>query len=88
MDNVLDLTDANVVKKLNIDPSRLTILKETNPSAYNYTHQIGNRAFVEGYNGILFPSAQMPGGQNLLIFGGRRSSVGKIFDVNVGAIGR
>jgi len=88
VDNVLDLTDANVLKRYGIDATRLRTQVEIDQFVYQYTNGIANRAFTKGYNGILFPSAQLPGGTNLMIFNNAKFKATEIFDVPIGNVGR
>jgi len=60
LDNVLDLTDPKILRKLNI-PSKQ--IKDLN--SYFYTSIIGHIAKRKGYSGILAPSAQPGGHTNL-----------------------
>ncbi|MBB1279395.1 RES family NAD+ phosphorylase [Pseudoalteromonas sp. SR41-1] len=78
VDNILDLTDPNVLKKMSIDPAKLAA-KVDNPvqqkTIYGYTNQISNQAFDAGYNGILYPSSRKNGNNRAItLFGGRYDS--------------
>ncbi|CRM39875.1 RHS repeat-associated core domain-containing protein [Pseudomonas sp. 24 R 17] len=64
LNNVLDLTRADVRKQLGVS------LKSITGSKYTETHQIGNWAKANGYDGILAPSARNPTGSNLISFAG------------------
>jgi RES domain-containing protein len=87
--NVLDLTDQTVLKQRGIDPARLVLQKEVDPTAYAYTTRVSNDAYTQGYHGIKYPSAQQPGGTCLVLFGGRYdpSDLVTIFDVANGSVG-
>lgn len=73
VDNILDLTDENVLNQMNIDSSRL-LARVDNPleqkAVYGYTNEIANQAYDAGYNGILYPSTRGPGNA-VVLFGGR-----------------
>ena len=58
------LTRADVRKQLGVS------LKSITGSKYTETHQIGNWAKANGYDGILAPSARNPTGSNLISFAG------------------
>jgi len=60
--NVLDLTNSGVRGELGVTLEQIT------GDSYATTHQLGNLARSNGYNGILAPSARYPGGSNLVIF--------------------
>ncbi|MFN7206470.1 MAG: RES family NAD+ phosphorylase, partial [Burkholderiales bacterium] len=60
--NVLDLTNLDTLRQLNISYSQIT------GNSYSITQQIGNWARQNGYDGILAPSARQNGGTNLVIF--------------------
>jgi RES domain-containing protein len=62
LDNVLDLPDPVVRQQLNVSVEQIT------GDSYLYTHQLGDFARGNGYNGILAPSARRAGGSNLVIF--------------------
>ena len=64
LNNVLDLTRANVREQLGIS------LKDITGNEYGVTHQIGSWAKSQGYDGILAPSARNPTGSNLISFSG------------------
>ncbi|MBV4453455.1 MULTISPECIES: RHS repeat-associated core domain-containing protein [Pseudomonas] len=64
LNNVLDLTRADVRKQLGVS------LKSITGNKYTETHQIGNWAKANGYDGILAPSARNPTGSNLISFAG------------------
>jgi len=73
VDNVLDLTDENVLNQMNIDSSRLQARVDSpidQKAVYGYTNQIANQAFDAGYNGILYSSTRGPGNA-VVLFGGR-----------------
>jgi hypothetical protein len=73
VDNILDLTDENVLDQMNIDSSRLQARVDSpidQKTVYGYTNQIANQAFDAGYNGILYPSTRGPGNA-VVLFGGR-----------------
>ncbi|MBC3299699.1 RHS domain-containing protein [Pseudomonas sp. SWRI18] len=64
LNNVLDLTRADVRKQLGVS------LKSITGNKYTETHQIGKWAKTNGYDGILAPSARNPTGSNLISFAG------------------
>lgn len=64
LNNVLDLTRADVRKQMGVS------LKSITGSKYTETHQIGAWAKANGYDGILAPSARNPTGSNLISFAG------------------
>ncbi|MEA1032160.1 RHS repeat-associated core domain-containing protein [Pseudomonas sp. N-137] len=64
LNNVLDLTRADVRKQLGVS------LKSITGNKYTQTHQIGAWAKANGYDGILAPSARNPTGSNLISFAG------------------
>lgn len=64
LNNVLDLTRADVRKQLGVS------LKSITGNKYTQTHQIGSWAKANGYDGILAPSARNPTGSNLISFAG------------------
>ncbi|RON08075.1 type IV secretion protein Rhs [Pseudomonas brassicacearum] len=64
LNNVLDLTRADVRKQLGVS------LKSITGDKYTQTHQIGAWAKANGYDGILAPSARNPTGSNLISFAG------------------
>lgn len=57
VDKMLDLTDPNVLRKMNIDPAKIAS-RVDNPllqkSVYGYTNQISNQAYEAGYNGVIY----------------------------------
>ena len=66
LENVLDLTDPNVRNKLNVSLDDIIA-----PSGnYDVTHKLGDFAKSNGFDGILAPSAQDIGGNNIIIFNG------------------
>jgi len=62
--NVLDLTDSKVRTQLGIE------LKDITNNNYKITHQLGDFAKTNGYDGILAPSARNSKGSNLITFKG------------------
>ena len=75
VDNILDLTDPNVLKQMNIDAAKLTA-RVDNPvqqkAVYGYTNQVSNQAYDAGYNGISYPSSRKTGNnQAITLFDGR-----------------
>jgi RES domain-containing protein len=62
LSNVLDLTDPAVRQELNVTLEQIT------GDSYTVTHQLGDLARANGYDGILAPSARNPGGSNLIMF--------------------
>lgn len=70
-DKVLDLTDSQVRKALNIDETQLTLSTGNRELDYAYTQQISRKAYEAGYSGVIYPSAQRASRSNLVLFGGR-----------------
>jgi RHS repeat-associated protein len=61
---ILDLTDPNIAKRYGItSPRDIATIGD-----YSFTQRLGNLIRSEGYKGILTPSAQNPGGVNLVLF--------------------
>jgi RES domain-containing protein len=61
---ILDLTDPNIAKRYGItSPRDIATIGD-----YSFTQRLGNLIRSEGYKGILAPSAQNPGGVNLVLF--------------------
>lgn len=84
VDNVLDLTDENVLNQMNIDPNKLLARVDSpleQKAIYGYTNQIANQAYDAGYNGILYPSTRGPGNA-VVLFGGRYdpSAISRVVD--------
>ncbi len=76
IDNILDLTDPDVLKNMNIDYTMLTKSVDTpiqQKSIYGYTNNVSNQAYQAGYNGILYESSRKSAGNNkaLILFDGR-----------------
>jgi hypothetical protein len=74
--NVLDLTNPETLRVMNIDSQNLTALVNAQTpadarKAYQYTNQIANQAFDAGYTGILYPSSRNTTGTAVVLFGGR-----------------
>lgn len=65
LESVLDLTDANVLKKSGISANSLT------GSDVSGTRRMAADARERGYEALLVPSAAAPGSKNLVIFLGR-----------------
>ena len=65
LNNVLDLTDANVRKQVGVRKADLVKSRD-----YSRTQAIGDWAVANGYDGILAPSARNATGSNLIGFGG------------------
>jgi RHS repeat-associated protein len=65
LNNVLDLTDANVRKQLGV--RKADLVKDND---YRKTQALGDWANAHGYDGILAPSARNATGSNLIGFGG------------------
>lgn len=63
MNNVLDLTDDNILNQLGVRKEQIT-----EKGDYEITQKIGNWARNEGYDAILAPSAQSNSGSNLIVF--------------------
>jgi filamentous hemagglutinin len=87
--NILDLTDPEVLEKMNIDHAKLTAMMN-NPKKeghiYEYTNQIANQTYDLGYTGILYPSSRNPyEGKALILFGGRysRENITDIIDISL-----
>lgn len=73
---MLDLTDSDVLKKMNIKSKKLTGKVDTpkqQEKIYGYTNKISNQAYDEGYNGIIYPSSRKATGNNkaVILFGDR-----------------
>ncbi|MGI0505443.1 RES family NAD+ phosphorylase [Burkholderia cepacia] len=64
LNNVLDLTDPKVRDQLGVK------LEDITGDSYTKTHELGDMAIREGYDGILAPSARNPDGANLISFAG------------------
>ncbi|KVS67639.1 hypothetical protein WK41_21860 [Burkholderia cepacia] len=64
LNNVLDLTDPKVREQLGVK------LEDITGDIYTKTHELGDMAIREGYDGILAPSARNPDGANLISFAG------------------
>jgi RES domain-containing protein len=62
LDAILDLNDANVLNRFQINSADLL------QDDVTVTRRIGKQALEEGYQGILAPSAARPGEKNLVIF--------------------
>nr|WP_255350086.1 RES family NAD+ phosphorylase [Erwinia sp. 9145] len=62
LNNVLDLTRRDVRDQLGIS------LKDITGKEYDVTHQVGAWAKIQGYDGILAPSARNLTGTNLISF--------------------
>jgi len=74
IDNVLDLTDTDIIKQMNIDNSKLTAKVDdvlAQKSVYSYTNDVANKAFDSGYSGIVYPSSRKAGSKALVLFNGR-----------------
>jgi RES domain-containing protein len=59
---VLNLTDANVVRTLGVDPNDLT------SDDTSTCQTLARQAVADGYEGILAPSAALPGRRTLAVF--------------------
>ncbi|BCD98844.1 RES domain-containing protein [Marinagarivorans cellulosilyticus] len=81
-DNVLDLTKSDVRGSYGADLGELK--KKTDTAEYDYTNEMSNRAYDDGYSGIKFPSSRTSG-DNLILFDGRSDSynMNTVFDVPV-----
>ncbi len=64
LNNVLDLTDPKVRDQLGVK------LEDITGNSYDKTHELGDWAISNGYDGILAPSARNPTGSNLIGFNG------------------
>ena len=78
VDNMLDLTDPEILKQMKIDQKMLSA-KVDNPaqqkSIYGYTNEISNQAYDAGYNGIIYSSSRKDGNnKTVVLFGGRYNS--------------
>jgi RES domain-containing protein len=62
--NVLDLTNSATRRELGVT------LRDITGNSYTHTQRIGDWARVNGYDGILAPSARNSSGTNLIIFPG------------------
>ncbi len=75
VENVLDLTDPDVVREFGIDPSRLSERMDSplqQSSVYGYTNEISNKAYDAGYSGIVYPSSRKQGNNTaVVLFEGR-----------------
>ncbi|MFC3032174.1 hypothetical protein ACFOEE_06560 [Pseudoalteromonas fenneropenaei] len=86
LDNILDLTDPSVLKKMNIDPIKLTEKVDSHIQqkvVYNYTNKISNQAYDAGYNGILYSSSRKTGNNRAItLFEGRYNAdnIKKVLD--------
>lgn len=82
-DKILDLTNQNTLNELGLNRIQLT---QTDGTAYVLPQKISNYAYENGFNGILFPSAQNSSGANLMLYGGRfnpATQIQTIFDVPI-----
>ncbi|WP_161796337.1 RES family NAD+ phosphorylase [Arsukibacterium ikkense] len=75
IDGILDLTDQEVAKSMNVDLAKLN-QKVDNPvqqkKVYAYTNQVANQAYNAGYKGILYNSTRKEGSNKaVVLFGGR-----------------
>ena len=79
VNNVLDLTDINTLKSLNIDANKLTqstagLSREETDKVYQYTNEIANQAYYKGYSGIVYNSSRNTQSTNnaaVVLFSGR-----------------
>jgi RES domain-containing protein len=62
IENVLDLTNPRTRRELGVT------LRDLTGDSYKITQQVGDWARVNGYDGILAPSARNRDGSNLVIF--------------------
>lgn len=81
--NMLDLTDAKILKQMGIDQKKLsevapdgTTKAEINKkdAIYAYTNKIANQAYDNGYSGIIYNSSRNTGSNNnraVILFGNR-----------------
>lgn len=88
VDNVLDLTDPDVVRKMNIDPAKLSAKVDdvvAQKKVYGYTNKIANQAYDAGYSGIVYPSSRKAGSNAVALFDGRYDpkSIKQILDVSI-----
>jgi RES domain len=65
---LLDLTDAAVLKQLNITPGDLSRTNGDNLENYWFTQSIGRWAKSVGYHGLIFNSTRNPGGVIIAMF--------------------
>lgn len=75
IDGILDLTDTEIAKSMNVDLAKLN-QKVDNPvqqkKVYAYTNQVANQAYDAGYKGILYNSTRKEGSNKaVVLFGGR-----------------
>jgi len=68
LDNMLDLTDPKVRKQLGVKKADLLTTDYRKNVGSATTHQMGEYALKNGYNGLVVPSARNPGGNNIVIF--------------------
>ena len=88
VDNILDLSDPDVVKQMNIDPAKLTARVDdvvAQKKVYGYTNQIANQAYDAGYSGIVYPSSRKAGSNAVVLFEGRYDSkaIKPILDMSI-----
>lgn len=62
LENVLDLTDTNNIKKLDVEVDDLAA------ESYLRTQTIGSVAREKGFQGIIFDSSKLKNGKNLVVF--------------------
>ena len=67
-DNILDLNNLQILKKLNISKKAITEIVDNNPQAYELSQIIGHIAKKRGFKGIFAPAAVKGGGKNLILF--------------------
>ena len=68
LDNMLDLTNPKVRKQLGVKKKDLLTNDYRKNVGSATTHQMGEYALKNGYNGLVVPSARNPGGNNIVIF--------------------
>ena len=62
LDNMLDISNPTVRNQLGV--SLDSIVGDT----YEVTHNVGEFAYSNAYNGIIAPSARIDGGVNIIVF--------------------
>jgi RES domain-containing protein len=88
VDNVLDLSDTDVVRQMNIDAAKITAKVDdvvAQKKVYGYTNQIANQAYDAGYSGIFYPSSRKAGSNAVVLFEGRYDpkAIKPILDVSI-----
>ena len=84
IDGILDLTDENVARRMNVDLAKLKQRADNRvqqKKVYGYTNQIANQAYAAGYKGILYNSTRKEGSNKAVILFGGRFDKSKIMPV-------